>query len=400
MTKNAPTIALFDVDGVLITPGGYRRASEDTMKIFLTQMGQPQWQPEENLYEQFESYMITSEWDMVPFLLCAFLDHAAAHLQPQHPWNTFSEAASEIKQHPNLPLHPDLSGSIDRIGDIVDGQSGTPSTWVLKAKNNKDFPFLRLRSHPVLEELLTNTRDIQKSLTMRTFQEHIIGSKLFEQCYHLEPKYNVPNYLTQYDLCPVKAETHAELERKSCAGELMLSTYTARPSMPPQGISPNGDGAYAPEAEQALALIPWSNCYLSAYGKVYWLSLHCNFHSEDLLKPSPVQAMSAIFYHFVKDEVTALMWAQRLYRAYLDGEIRSTTVPTDLPRSIILHVFEDSPNGLRGGTLSAEVLRALNIEVELHLWGISDNPQKQTALQAQGGQVFVDVNEAIRTALF
>lgn len=393
------TIALFDVDGVLITPGGYRMACTDTMKEFLCQLGQPHWQPDEKLFEQFESYMITSEWDMVPLLLCAYLEHAGNILQPAVPWNTFAEASADIRNVPDLPLPVNLPEKIDKIGKIVSGQSGTPSLWVLKAKQEPGFPFPLLRGYPVLEELLSDTRHIQQSFTMRVFQEHIIGSKLFEEYYHLAPQFNLPNYLTAFDISPVNAATHAALQEKAARSELLLSIYTARPSMPPAGIASNGHGAYSPEAEQAMEMIPWPTAYMSAYGKVYWLSQHCPFDSEELLKPSPVQALSVIAYHFVDDEITALMWAQEVYQAFLDDNLAEVHTPTHLPPQINLHVFEDSPNGLRGGVQAAELLRFMGIDVSLHLWGISENPTKQKALQAQGGQVFTDVNEAIRTAL-
>ncbi len=393
------TIILFDVDGVLITPHGYRQASEATMKVFLDQLGQPHWQPDPALYEQFESYMITSEWDMMPFLLCAFLDHAANILQPSVAWKTFDEAADDIRGIPGLPPPFGLPEIIDQIGKIVNGQSGSPASWVMRAKDSSNFPFPMLRSHPVLEYLLGDTRHIQKSVTMRTFQEHIIGSTLFEEYYHLDAKFNVPSFLTEYDTCPVTADTLTLLNQRAESGQVYLCLYTARPSMPPAGISSNGDGAYSPEAEQVFDLINLSKCYMSAYGKVHWLAQHCDFDPEDLLKPSPVQALSAISYHFAADEVTALMWAQEIYRAYLDKDISEVHTPTHLPKNLVLHVFEDSPNGLRGGAQAAEILRFLGIQVELHLYGISQHPAKQATLRAQGGDVYEDVNQAIRAAL-
>ena len=400
MNPDAAVVALFDVDGVLITPGGYRRASEDAMNVFLKQLGQPHWKPDSTVYEHFESYMITSEWDMMPFLLCTFLEHALLLFKPEQTWNSYAQAAHEIQQHPDLPKPANTLAAIDKIGKIINGQSGTPATWVYEARQSENFPFPNLTHHGVLEELLTNTRSIQHSFTMQTFQEHIIGSQLFQEYYHLEPRHNVINYLTAYDICPVKVETHEQLRQRSNAGELFLSIYTARPSMPPIGIPSNGDGAYSPEAEQAMELIPWEKSYLSAYGKVYWLSQQCAFHSEDLLKPSPVQALSAIAYHFIQDEIQALLWAQSLYRAYLDGKTENLIGKINLPEQIQLHVFEDSPNGLRGGVLAGEILQTIGVNVSVNLWGISDNPIKQTALQAQGGRVFTDVNEAIREALF
>jgi len=119
-----------------------------------------------------------------------------------------------------------------------------------------------------------------------------------------------------------------------------------------------------------------------------------------LLKPSPAQALSAIAYHFTGDEASALQWAADVFQAAAANTLTSAHVlRLSLPTKLTLHVFEDSPNGLSGGIQAAVLLRAMGKEVDLHLWGISQNPVKQTALQAQGGQVFLDVNQAVRQAL-
>jgi hypothetical protein len=401
MMPDHATVVLFDIDGVLIEPGGYRYAMRDAMRHFLKRLNQPHWHPDASFVEQFESHMITSEWDMLPLTLCHFLDHALQFMQLAQPWQTLTEATADIAQHPALPAPTQLFAVIDQIGAIVNGRSGTPSQWILKASSEAHFPFPRLRSHPVLSALLAHTRDIRRSETMRIFQQHIIGSDNFRAYYHTEPDLELPNYLTLHDTVPLKPAVFTALQDKIDSRELFVSIYTARPSMPPAGISPNGNGAYSPEAEQAAALLPWRGVYLSAYGKVFWLAQQTSFHPEELLKPSPVQALSAIAYHFTGDETRALHWAADVFQAVKDNTLTSEYAErTSLPTQLTLHVFEDSPNGLSGGIQAASLLRVMGIEVDLHLWGISNNPVKQTALRAQGGQVFSDVNQAVQQALF
>jgi len=401
MTLDRATVVLFDVDGVLIEPGGYRCAMRDAMRHFLQRLGQPHWQPDESFVEQFESHMLTSEWDMLPLTLCHFLDHALHHIEPAHPWQTLADAAANIAQHPAMPAPTQLFAVIDQIGAIVAGRSGNPSLWIYESRSQADFPFPRLCSHPVLTSLLAHTRDIQRSETMRIFQQYIIGSDNFRTYYHTEPDLDLPNYLTLHDTVPLKPEAFQALQQKIDSRELFISIYTARPSMPPAGISPNGDGAYSPEAEQAAGLLPWHGVYLSAYGKVYWLAQQTSFHPEELLKPSPAQALSAIAYHFTGDETRALLWAADVFQASHTNTLTSAYAQCiSLPAQLVLHVFEDSPNGLSGGVQAASLLRAMGVEVDLHLWGISANPVKQTALRAQGGRVFSDVNQAVQQALF
>lgn len=400
MTSDHATVVLFDVDGVLIEPGGYRYAMRDAMSYFLQRLNQPHWQPDESFVEQFESHMITSEWDILPLTLCHFLDHALAFVQPAQPWQTLAEAAANISAHPAMPAPKHLFAVIDQIGAIVAGRNGTPSQWILEAHSDANFPFPRLRSHAVLAVLLAHTRDIHLSETMRIFQQHIIGSDNFRAYYHTEPELELPNYLTLYDTVPLEPEIFQALQQQIDRRALFVSIYTARPSLPPAGISPNGDGAYSPEAEQAAALLPWDGVYLSAYGKVYWLAQQTSFHPEELLKPSPAQALSAIAYHFTGDEARALQWAADVFQAAAANTLTSAQAQRlSLPTKLTLHVFEDSPNGLSGGIQAAGLLRAMGMQVDLHLWGISQNPIKQTALRAQGGQVFSDVNQAVRQAL-
>jgi hypothetical protein len=75
------------------------------------------------------------------------------------------------------------------------------------------------------------------------------------------------------------------------------------------------------------------------------------------------------------------------------------TASTRLPEKLSLHIFEDSPAGLRGGMLAASMIRDLGADVSLHLWGVSDHTEKQEALQAVGAKVFPDVNQAVSFVL-
>ncbi|HET60149.1 MAG TPA: hypothetical protein ENN32_07250, partial [Chloroflexi bacterium] len=225
MTLDRATVVLFDVDGVLIEPGGYRYAMRDAMRHFLQRLGQPHWQPDASFVEQFESHMLTSEWDILPLTLCHFLDHALQFLQPAQPWQTLADAAADIIQHPELPAPNQLFGVIDQIGAIINGRSGTPSQWILAASSEAHFPFPHLKSHPVLSALLAHTRDIQCSETMRIFQQHIIGSDNFRTYYHTEPELNLPNYLTLYDTVPLKPEVFQALQDKIDRRELFVSIY-------------------------------------------------------------------------------------------------------------------------------------------------------------------------------
>ena len=71
-----------------------------------------------------------------------------------------------------------------------------------------------------------------------------------------------------------------------------------------------------------------------------------------------------------------------------------------LPGYLDVHVFEDSPIGVRAAYRAVEMLRGQGIQVELHAWGIAEHPDKVRALQAAGATVFPDVNQGLSSSVF
>ncbi|MCD4752563.1 MAG: hypothetical protein K8R40_05790 [Anaerolineaceae bacterium] len=389
-------IALFDVDGVLITPGGYRRATTDTIRSVLDEMNLAQYTPDEKVFEHFESLGITSEWDMVPLYLCIVLNAAAEQINTAQNWQTLNDAQKELKKK-NLKLSFDSYAQQERIGQITKGQPEAPSELIFEAQKEKQFPFKALVGTGILSHLLKSTRSINLSPTTAHFQEHTLGSDLFEARYHIKTANHYENYLSTYDCLALNNQSRKLLEKLVQSNSFKMSIYTARPSMPPTGVTPDHNAAYSPEAEQALKMIAIDKIQMSAFGKLTWLAAKVNLTADQCLKPSPIHPLSAIAAHFT-DEITALHWAASCYQAQQNG--RRSPVPSfSFPQTIELHVFEDSPGGLIGGNAAAHVLNKLGIDVTLSLWGISKNAKKKTALQAQGGIVFEDVNTAIFTAL-
>lgn len=65
-----PPIFLFDIDGVLVEPAGYRAAVHATLRHFLAPAGIPACLlPDDEILQDFEASGLTSEWDMVPVRL-------------------------------------------------------------------------------------------------------------------------------------------------------------------------------------------------------------------------------------------------------------------------------------------------------------------------------------------
>ena len=64
-------IHLFDMDSVLLHPGGYRAALIATITHFASALGLEDVAPTFEEIEAFESVGITSEWDMAPICVAA-----------------------------------------------------------------------------------------------------------------------------------------------------------------------------------------------------------------------------------------------------------------------------------------------------------------------------------------
>ena len=62
-------ILLFDIDGVLVHPGGYREALMRTINFFSQAMGWGASLPDEDVSLVFEAHGITNEWDMTAIFL-------------------------------------------------------------------------------------------------------------------------------------------------------------------------------------------------------------------------------------------------------------------------------------------------------------------------------------------
>ena len=64
---------LFDMDAVLLYPGGYRAALMATVNYFSREMGLGDCAPTMHEIEVFESVGITSEWDSAPMCIVALM---------------------------------------------------------------------------------------------------------------------------------------------------------------------------------------------------------------------------------------------------------------------------------------------------------------------------------------
>jgi len=395
------TLALFDLDGVLIQPGGYQQAVFDTVRFFCHQMGLPDLAPDANLLAIFESQGITSEWDQIALCLSALLDALSAANQPP-PAETLS-GAIPWAQSAAWP-----GGKVDYIARFSGLQPWlltriAPAESVLAAcqrgKGAALFP--ALHQHPLLSDLLGHTRDFNQSWPQRVFQSYVLGNRIFEQVYGQPAPLNSRAYLGAYDRSLLLKRFQEKILAAQSSGSIHEAIYTARPSLLPSDLATALPG-YAPEAEMAQVIVGLEPLPLVGYGGLRHLSERLGLHPDTLVKPSAAQALAAVGAALGAPVWQSLRWA---YAMLARSEPTLPPLPGNppaeirLPAALTIHIFEDSPIGILAGQRAAEILTGVGCTVKLRAWGIASHPAKIKALESVGAAVCPDINAAVSRML-
>jgi len=399
-------VFLFDIDGVLVEPHGYRGAVLSTLRYFTDQFGIPATLlPDEEIIILCEANQITSEWDMVPICLAILLENILV-------LNPGITLPSSMRQITNL--------SAERLPSVIDYEEpirfisghlhpGTcPAEIALSLAMNatleieKSRPFLlQLGEHSLIHDLLSNTRDTQDCRTTRIFQHYSLGSDVFSQVYHGTAEFYSPSLLAISDRPQISAEIAERLKIMQKEGKLSLCAYTLRPSLPPIDLQMDLYG-FAPEAEMALSLVHLDHIPLIGYGRMRYLANQVGVEPDPLLKPSPVQALAAIFASFNGSEWEALLTAYYL----VNGENHIDNFPIDYFENLIgnlpeldIHVFEDTAGGMQAVRNAARILSSNGVKCNTNYWGITRNKEKERALKLVNAAVLPSINEAVERGL-
>ncbi len=342
-------VILLDIDSVLIRPGGYRAAVRSTLNYVLKEMGLPPQPWDDALLSDLEARGITSEWDMTALLLGALLDDL-------------------VGTHPDLRGVPaSLEAAIPWVRRHVDGASAPgaavpPFTW--RAGETPSDAALRLGMFPHLPEdlrgdLLGFTRDVSRAYLTRLFQNFTLGSVHFRRTYGQSPLVESESLLERHDQPLIPPAVRRTLREAWHRNDVRLCAFTARPTLPPRGVSTTLLG-YPPEAELALQRVEMDDLPLIGYGKLNYIGVRYGLKGETLLKPSAVQALAAIGAALHGDELRALEDAIRWQRT---GEWQA-------PQPLHVHVVEDTSGGVRSVQAAVQALQSTGQQVQAHLWGL------------------------------
>ena len=390
-------ILLFDIDGVLVDDRGYRAGLSLTIDHFSYMMGQEKRAPAPEIVELFHANSFTNEWDICPLAIGALIVAAVR----AHP-------AIELSPAPLVDFLRQLRGADVGPFDYAewvmatDSRAGSPSERARAALDDGLSKLTlsestRMAVAAALNELLNDPYDVAHSIVTQVFQEHILGSSLFEEVYRLRPRFEAESLLYHDDRPFLSAEARSLLRALVAEGSARACIYSARPSLPPSSTldwleqSTHSPQGYAPEAELALQLIQLTELPLIAMGRMQWFAGRVGTRVEYLVKPSPVQALAAILAALSRHEAEAV---ESAYRLMSEGQAPSTLTALD-DRILDVWVVEDSVIGVHAASAAIDLINKGDIRARLHALGVSAGGPKAEVLSKLCETIVPDVNQAI-----
>lgn len=370
-------ILLFDMDDVLLKPGGYHRALQQTVRLVAACLGFPPLDFAEADILAFESSGVYSEWDTAAICAALLLKRAwwvnpSIHLPTdarQPLGDSLAISPPNFRRFAALLGKPELTGlrPLERAERL------------LLSRNNNFTPDQAQQ----LRSILRNARSAEGSLTHCIFQELVLGSQVYAQTYDLPAILNSPSYLSLYDR-PLISSQEVQgliqwLERPNHRGAI----FTSRPSRPLPGVFST------PEAELGAALVGLERLPILGLGGLLWLSEQRQAGAQAFVKPSPVHVLSALLLALDIPMGTCLQEAASLA---LEGRAGSLWSGLEGARAI---VFDDSPAGLESAKSAAACLRTAGVSLQIELIGIAADSAKVEVLRRMGAQTYPTLSQAL-----
>ncbi|MGQ9851644.1 MAG: hypothetical protein ACUVSU_16505 [Aggregatilineaceae bacterium] len=395
MSTPIRTLILLDVDGVLVHPIGYKRALRALVEHFAVQMGLSLPGPTDDEIAIFEACGLTNEWDSGAMCVSALL-LAALACAPQARRPTLEATFDALRAaRPDVP-RPDFTAEARQIARHgADGRY--PAAHYLELLSARTDP----ATLPLLRALLGNVYAVRETPSTRAFQTFVLGNERFQATYGLPAPFVSESYLITYDIPLLDAPTRARLLNWAESPGHGIAIYTARPSRPPADLPPDepvGEppAGYPPEAELAAELVGLAGrAPLIGQGRVGWLAWRYGRAAADYIKPSPVQALSAIAAAASGAETESLRAAVHLIeRGELSGPLIALR---ERPAHIV--IYEDSAGGICAVQDAVALLQQAGIAASLSAIGVSPQPDKRAALATVADQLVDDVNEGLALVL-
>lgn len=385
-------IVLLDMDNVLLTPGGYRMAFRDALRYRLSKGNVADRIPLESLPEIYESLGVTNEWDMMAVTIGVLVDDLLGHMDEFPSVNSLEDCVEWLASIPSDRFRVDYRSKIREV--VKHAAPGKPVSLSLyhacqEDSTNSLFSYLK-RLENFANSLLAHTPDVYQSSLTRMFQNLILGSKEFEAAYHLPAEVHCDSYLELYDHSNLSQENRDWVLSRAFSGHIRPVLFTARPSYPPRGVELPERTLYSPEAEAGARLVGLESLPLIGIGSMEYMAEKAGKSLNELLKPNAFHAVAAVFASVYQNELKALNAA---YHWCFNDQIDEM----EWDRPLEIHVFEDSPGGVRAAIGAVELFRQRGVACQLMVWGVADHPDKQVSLVKLGGRVFSCLDAALQT---
>lgn len=393
-------VILFDIDGVLVRPGGYRRAYRDTVNSFLKEFGLERLELTSDAFaERFEAIEIPAEWDMVPLTLAMIFDYLLSldptleiprRLNDARPLTTQAGDPAGFDAYFRRTL-PILQAHMD--------EPSLPTQAIFRALKRGDnpsqlFPFFRREA--LLADIFTDSLNIFTSIPMQRLEAFLLGSDVFRETFGVDCPGGIISVLETCDK-PLITSTNRARIRAENGKTLFAAGMTARPdrldrSFPAQ--LRNGFGGI-PEAESAFRALGWGGD--GGVQLIGCISLETveNYFSvpvDTYLKPHPVHALASLLLA-LKGNAFLAIEAARAYLEEGDDSLLTGMIEKGCP--LRLTVIEDSAIGIRSANAAVERLRADGYRIDYVSYGVQTTAEKNELLARAGAKPVASVNEAI-----
>lgn len=369
---------LFDMDGVLLSPGGYKHALIESISRVGLALGMTHVSLTDAQIARFETLHVTNEWDTLAICTAIML----VEIWQENPSIRYKGEISQTSQESTIIL-PNFDDFLSKFPGDRDLPGHQAYEMILR-----ENPSLINSQKFHLKDILFNCRDIYQSLTLPPHLETVLGSSLYQDYYGLEPKLNTESFLLKYDRPLISEEQKLSLSKWLASPHHFAGILTNRPNrIPKQIIS-------SPEAELGVKLINLENFPILGSGTLEWYSE--NFHGNEahtFLKPNPVHSLALLrmclgFKTYEAIKIAVDLWQnignQDNWHQF-DGD------------KII--IFEDSAKGLISARRAVELLRNQGINLDLLRVGVSNNPIKIKALEPHADVHIENINQIIWDSL-
>ena len=386
---------LLDIDSVLIDPGGYRESFSHTINYFMRAMGWKDSNSHQSAAQVFEAHGIINEWDMCAICLSGLFVAVAGNI-PDLPFSNSVLDALNIVKTSGIPRQEVNFSQLARevAIDIKPSETHLPALAASRVFDSIIRSTCDPKIHDpirmLIDHILSNARDIEKSRTMSTFQNYALGSANFVKTYSMPSSFETSSLIVEHDV-PILSSSNCEnLLFASVKKEIRPVIFTARPSLAPRGVHDEAH-YYSPEAELAVELVGLESIPMIGSGRTEWLAWETGDDPNSFIKPALIHALAAIGTAISEDEVSGLMAADMfLKKGVLSGPLSDL-----VGKELFVTVFEDSARSIESVSEALVLLREFGVESSLCAKGIAVDHEKRRLLSAAGATLFDDINVAL-----